>query len=381
MAKELRRIVYDPNDIPQPTFAGSILWVGLFFLPVPLMLLVHWYFQQQPQTSVWLRILSVLTFGDWRLGLVAAITFSAFTALVAWLMRSESRIAELVQALTDNAGLRGWTLPALIVMPLVSIPLLLLRKMGIVELTLVAGVEAALASARTINRFPPEEVDLVPANLTVEEELKKGKGTMVNYSWSFKPTPLATPQSLSLRVAFCAERIEQAREFDHSIVRDEDLVRFVGESLKMPEVFAIVSSLHEEHEKRRWTPFQRATNVLEFLASFKADESGNGLPVRLAIEALYEKTGTTGDLVVTAATLMRALGKTVPDAVLVVRGDGKEVALGIAGAGEMPKEMHGFEHEGEVYFFCLPKRIGSKWQWHVGQRLAGWESIRILRLP
>ncbi len=382
MANELRRIIYDPNDVPHPTFAGSILWVGLFFLPLPLMLLVHWYFQQQPQTSIWLRLLSVLTFGDWRVGLIAAITFSACVALVAWLMRSESKIAELVQACTDNAGLRGWTLTTIIVTPLVSILLILLRKMGVVELVLVSGVEAALASARTLERFPPEEVDLVPADLMVEvEELKKGKGATVNFSWSFAPNLLASPESLSLQIAFNTERIEQAREIDRRIVRDEDLLRFIAVSLKMPEIFAIASLLHEEHEKRHWSPFQRAMNVLALVASFKVDEFGNGLPNRLAIETLYEKTGTAGDLVITAATLLRALGRTVPDTVLVVRGDGKAVALGIAGAGEMPKEMQGFEHEGEVYFFCLPQRIESKWQWHTGQRIAGWESIRIIRLP
>jgi hypothetical protein len=86
-------------------------------------------------------------------------------------------------------------------------------------------------------------------------------------------------------------------------------------------------------------------------------------------------------LVIAAATLLRALGKSVPEAVLIVRGDGQAVALGIAGAGEMPKEFHGFEHEGEVWFFCLPQRKVNRWQWHVGQRLSDWEEIRILRLP
>ncbi|MDW8027433.1 MAG: hypothetical protein RMK94_03470 [Armatimonadota bacterium] len=382
MANELRRIIYDTSDVPHPTFLGGVLWVGLFFLPLPLMLLVHWYFGQQPPASIWFRLLSVLTFGDWRVGLVAFVTFSACVAFIAWMMRNEDKIAELVQACTDNAGLKGWTLPALIIMPIISIPLILLRKMGIVELTLVAGVEAALASARTIKRFPPEEVDLVPADLSTHvEELKKGKGMMVNFNWSFQPNPFATPESLSLQVAFSVEGLERAREIDHSIVRDEDLLRFVGVCLKMPEIFAIATLLHEEHQKRRWTPFQCTMNVLAMVENFAADEPDKGLPNRLPIETLYEKKGTTGDLVVAVATLLRALSRTVPETVLVVRGDGQAVALGIAGAGEMPKDMRGFEHEGEVYFFCLPQRVGSRWQWHVGQRLSGWESIRILRLP
>ncbi|MFN3422424.1 MAG: hypothetical protein ACK40X_11950, partial [Armatimonadota bacterium] len=98
-------------------------------------------------------------------------------------------------------------------------------------------------------------------------------------------------------------------------------------------------------------------------------------------ETLHERAGTSSDLVIAAATLLQALGETVPKAVLVVSSDRQSVALGIAGAGELPRTFHGFEYAGEIYFFCLPQRIGNRWQWHVGQRLPGWENIRTLPLP
>ena len=380
MERDLRRIIYDETDVPRPILAGGVLWVLLFFFPIPLMLLVHWFLRQQPPASTWLRLISVLTFGDWWTGLVGIATFSACIGLVAWLMQTSDEVRKFVQSVTDDAGLLGLRLPTLITTPLLTISLMLLRKMGVVELALMSGVEIALASAKTVNRFPEETVDLVPSDLLVDvEQLKKGQGEIVTFVWEFAPEPHAGKEIFTLKVAFSAERLEQARESDHSVNSDADLQRFVHSGLQMPEIFALASLLHEEHQKHRWTPFQRAINVLSILESFAVEEEN--LPKRLPIETLYERAGTSSDLVIAAATLLRALDKTVPEAVLVVSSDGKGVALGIAGAGELPKTFHGFEHAGEIYFFCLPQRFGNRWQWHVGQRLPGWENIRILPLP
>lgn len=380
MEQDLRRIIYDETDVPGPTLAGGVLWVLLFFLPIPLMLLVHWFFQKQPSASIWLQLLSVLTFGDWRVGLVGIVTFGACIGLVAWLMQTSDEVRKFVQAVTDDAGLLGLRLPTLIVTPLLTVPMILLRKMGVVELALMSGVEIALASAKTVNRFPEETVDLVLNDLLVEvEQLRKGQGEVVTFAWEFAPEPFASKESFTLQVAFSTERLEQAKEADHSVNSDADLLRFVHTGLKSPEIFALASLLHEEHQKRRWTPFQRTMNVLSMLESFAVEE-GN-LPKRLPIETFYERAGTSSDLVIAAATLLRAMGETVPEAVLVVNKDSQSVALGIAGAGELPKTFQGFEHAGEIYFFCLPQPIGNRWQWHVGQMLRGWENIRIFPLP
>ncbi len=57
--KGLREIIYDPQDVPSPVFAGTLLWVVLFFFPLPLMLIIHWWLNQQPETTVWLRASSI----------------------------------------------------------------------------------------------------------------------------------------------------------------------------------------------------------------------------------------------------------------------------------------------------------------------------------
>jgi hypothetical protein len=143
----LREIVYDPEHVPPPTFAGTILWVALFFFPVPLMLLIHWWLHNQPETTFWLRLVSFITGLDWRVAVAAAVTFSACLGLAFWLIRNfaDPNLIEFVQSITDKAGLEEWQGRLLWIAPLVIVPLLLLRKVGIVELALLGAVEGGTA--------------------------------------------------------------------------------------------------------------------------------------------------------------------------------------------------------------------------------------------
>jgi hypothetical protein len=375
----LRTILYDPKDLPSPTFAGGVLWVALFFLPLPLMLLVHWWLRQQPSTDLWLTLLNALTGWDWRMGVIASLTFTGCCGLVYAALRflAEPKVTELVQSVTDSAGLENWQRQLFWVAPIVFTPLLLLRKMGAIELALLSGAEIALWSARKIQRFPEEPVELVPVDLQMEvERLRSLQGELVAYEWTFQPEPYEPAESLSLQIAFNPERLEQARQRPHERKTDGDWHRFAAADLTTPEILALAQQLHELHEDRRWTPFQRCQNVLALLAHFESDDEGE-LP-RFAIETLYEKRGTANDLVLAAFTLLKALKETVPEVVLVLSGDRTKAGLGIAGAEDFPEQFQGFRHGGRTFFFAYPERQNAAWRWHIGALTGEWQPITIL---
>jgi len=379
----LRAIVYDPRDVPPPTFAGTILWVALFFFPVPLMLLIHWWLHNQPETTFWLRLVSFITGLDWRVAVAAAVTFSACLGLAFWLIRNfaDQNLIEFVQSITDKAGLEGWQRSLFWIAPLVIVPLFLLRKVGIVELALLGAVEVALLSTQRIQRFPKEEVNLVPPELAAEvEQLLKLVGEVVSYSWFFAPVPEGSPENFSAQIAFNPSRLDEARNRPHQRETDGDWLRFIRTDLQTPEIVALAKQLHDLHEKQHWTPFQRCRNVLALLESFEVDEDES--VTRFPLEALYERKGNEGDIIVTAITLLKALNGTVPEAVLVMSSDRRRVGLGIEGAEDVPENLQGFKHGGRTFFFVTLREEEEqgikRWRWSWQTLPNEWQPISVL---
>ncbi len=378
MERNLRAIEYDASETPNPTFAGGVLWVLLLFFPVPLMLLLNWWLHHQPNLTVWL--LQLLTGMDWRMGVAGALTFSACVGLVALLLRyySDPQLITFLQGVTDKAGLQGLDRRIIFLAPVLILPLVLLRKMGMTELALLIGVEATLQAAKAFTRFPRPKVNLVPADLMVEvEPLLKLQGEVVTYTWEFQPTPFEPSQSFERQLAFNLERLQKASERPRQRQTDGDWLRFASADRQTPELFALASQLHTEiFEKQFWTPFHRFLNLLALLSTFAYDDS----KPRYALETLYEKAGSENDLVIAVANLLPIFQTTMPEAVLVLSQDKSRVGLGIAGDGSFPEAWQGFNHEGRLYFFVVPEWRGNRWHWHIGNLLENWQPITVFPL-
>jgi len=381
----LREILYDPHDVPSPVFAGIVLWVALFFFPLPLLLLIHWWLHQQPETTVWLRLVSAITGLDWRVAVAAAVTSGICLGLAVWLIRNlaDPSLIEFVQSITDRAGLERWQREILWIAPAVIVPLVLFRKAGIIELALLAGVESALAATKRIERFPREEINLVPADLAAEvEQLRKLQGDVVTYSWSFAPIPERQPENFSLQIAFNPSRLGEVEQRPRQRETESDWIRFIRTDLGTPEVVALAAALNEIHEERKWTPFQRCRNVLALLESFDADEKA-GKP-KFALETFHERCGSAGDIIVAAITLLKALKETVPEVVLVMDRDRRNVGLGIAGAEDMPESFQGFTFGGRTYFFVALQMVEvdgvKKWRWSWQPVPERWHPITVLNV-
>jgi hypothetical protein len=381
----LREILYDPHDVPSPVFAGIVLWVALFFFPLPLLLLIHWWLHQQPETTVWLRLVSAITGLDWRVAVAAAVTSGICLGLAVWLIRNlaDPNLIEFVQSITDRAGLERWQREILWIAPAVIVPLVLFRKAGIIELALLAGVESALAATKRIERFPREEINLVSADLAAEvEQLRKLQGDVVTYSWSFAPIPERQPENFSLQIAFNPSRLDEVEQRPRQRETESDWLRFIRTDLGTPEVVALAAALNEIHEERKWTPFQRCRNVLALLESFDADEKAE--KPKFALETFYERCGSAGDIIVAAITLLKALKETVPEVVLVMDRDRRNVGLGIAGAEDMPESFQGFTFGGRTYFFValqMDEVDGVKrWRWSWQTVPEQWHPIIVLNV-
>jgi hypothetical protein len=381
----LREILYDPHDVPSPVFAGIVLWVALFFFPLPLLLLIHWWLHQQPETTVWLRLVSAITGLDWRVAVAAAVTSGICLGLAAWLIRNlaDPNLIEFVQSITDRAGLERWQREILWIAPAVIVPLVLFRKAGIIELALLAGVESALAATKRIERFPREEINLVPADLAAEvEQLRKLQGDVVTYSWSFAPIPERQPENFSLQIAFNPSRLDEVEQRPRQRETESDWLRFIRTDLGTPEVVALAAALNEIHEERKWTPFQRCRNVLALLESFDADETVE--KPKFALETFYERCGSAGDIIVAAITLLKALKETVPEVVLVMDRDRRNVGLGIAGAEDMPESFQGFTFGGRTYFFVALRMVEvdgiKRWRWSWQTVPEWWHPITVLNV-
>jgi hypothetical protein len=381
----LREILYDPHDVPSPVFAGIVLWVALFFFPLPLLLLIHWWLHQQPETTVWLRLVSAITGLDWRVAVAAAVTSGICLGLAVWLIRNlaDPSLIEFVQSITDRAGLERWQREILWIAPAVIVPLVLFRKAGIIELALLAGVESALAATKRIERFPREEINLVPADLATEvEQLRKLQGDVVTYSWSFAPIPERQPENFSLQIAFDPSRLGEVEQRPRQRETESDWIRFIRTDLGTPEVVALAAALNEIHEERKWTPFQRCRNVLALLESFDADETVE--KPKFALETFYERCGSAGDIIVAAITLLKALKETVPEVVLVMDRDRRNVGLGIAGAEDMPESFQGFTFGGRTYFFVALQMVEvdgvKKWRWSWQPVPERWHPITVLNV-
>jgi hypothetical protein len=381
----LREILYDPHDVPSPVFAGIVLWVALFFFPLPLLLLIHWWLHQQPETTVWLRLVSAITGLDWRVAVAAAVTSGICLGLAVWLIRNlaDPSLIEFVQSITDRAGLERWQREILWIAPAVIVPLVLFRKAGIIELALLAGVESALAATKRIERFPREEINLVPADLAAEvEQLRKLQGDVVTYSWSFAPIPERQPENFSLQIAFNPSRLGEVEQRPRQRETESDWLRFIRTDLGTPEVVALAAALNEIHEERKWTPFQRCRNVLALLESFDADEKAE--KPKFALETFYERCGSAGDIIVAAITLLKALKETVPEVVLVMDRDRRNVGLGIAGAEDMPESFQGFTFGGRTYFFVALQMVEvdgvKRWRWSWQTVPERWHPITVLNV-
>jgi hypothetical protein len=381
----LREILYDPHDVPSPVFAGIVLWVALFFFPLPLLLLIHWWLHQQPETIVWLRLVSAITGLDWRVAVAAAVTSGICLGLAVWLIRNlaDPNLIEFVQSITDRAGLERWQREILWIAPAVIVPLVLFRKAGIIELALLAGIESALAATKRIERFPREEINLVPADLAAEvEQLRKLQGDVVTYSWSFAPIPERQPENFSLQIAFNPSRLGEVEQRPRQRETESDWIRFIRTDLGTPEVVALAAALNEIHEERKWTPFQRCRNVLALLESFEADETVE--KPKFALETFHERCGSAGDIIVAAITLLKALKETVPEVVLVMDRDRKNVGLGIAGAEDMPESFQGFTFGGRTYFFVELQMVEvdgvKRWRWSWQPVPERWHPITVLNV-
>jgi hypothetical protein len=359
--------------------------VALFFFPLPLLLLIHWWLHQQPETTVWLRLVSAITGLDWRVAVAAAVTSGICLGLAVWLIRNlaDPSLIEFVQSITDRAGLERWQREILWIAPAVIVPLVLFRKAGIIELALLAGVESALAATKRIERFPREEINLVPADLAAEvEQLRKLQGDVVTYSWSFAPIPERQPENFSLQIAFNPSRLGEVEQRPRQRETESDWLRFIRTDLGTPEVVALAVALNEIHEERKWTPFQRCRNVLALLESFDADETVE--KPKFALETFHERCGSAGDIIVAAITLLKALKETVPEVVLVMDRDRRNVGLGIAGAEDMPESFQGFTFGGRTYFFVALQMVEvdgvKKWRWSWQPVPERWHPITVLNV-
>jgi len=379
MRSDTEEIIYHANDLPAPMTLGAMLWVAVGFLPLPLALLLHWLMHRMPDWARWRSLLSAYDAVTLlALALTAAVGFGA--ALFALRQTSDSLLRARLQSCVDSAGLESWQLLLfLIALPIVLI-LAIVRAAGALELGLLTAIALSVLTARRIKRYPRPAVNLVPAELAAEvEPLRKQQGHPVAYQWSFTPTPESTPELLSLTVAFSPTRLEEARERPRERQSEGDWLRYLQADLMTPEIVALAAELHDLHEKKEWTPFQRCRNLLALLESFQADATGAS--PRFAIETLYERQASPADLAVAAYTLLRALRETVPQAALVLRNDNSEAGIGIAGAEEFPDSFRGFFHEGTAYLFVKPELTrdhrGLRWVWRPIPE--DWGAIRVIR--
>ena len=82
--------------------------------------------------------------------------------------------------------------------------------------------------------------------------------------------------------------------------------------------------------------------------------------------------------------MLKALKETVPEVVLVMDKDKKDVGLGIAGAEDMPESFQGFTYDGRTYFFVelqMTDEGGSKrWRWSWRPVPEEWHPIKVLKV-
>lgn len=376
---ESEEITYHATDLPAPITVGAMLWVAIGFFPLPLALLIHWLMHRMPEWARWLRSLAAYD-GAALVAVLLTATVGFGLALLALRQTSDPPLMARLQSCVDSAGLESWQLLLfLTALPIVLI-LAIVRAAGALELGLLTAIALSVLTARRIKRYPRPAVNLVPAELAAEvEPLRKQQGHPVAYQWSFTPTPESAPELLSLTVAFSPTRLEEARERPRERQSEGDWLRYLQADLMTPEIVALAAELHDLHEKKGWTPFQRCRNLLALLESFQADATGAS--PRFAIETLYEQQASPADLAVAAYTLLRALRETVPQAALVLRNDNSEAGIGIAGAEEFPDSFRGFFHEGTAYLFVKPELTrdhrGLRWVWRPIPE--DWGAIRVIR--
>ncbi|MGQ9657552.1 MAG: hypothetical protein ACUVV1_06570 [Fimbriimonadales bacterium] len=361
---DTHEILYQADDMPSPLTMGALLWVALGFLPLPIVLLMHWLLHGMPNWERWCRLLSaydVLSFVA-PLG-TAVLAFGA--ALIILRQRGDAPLIERIQSYADATGLESWQQRLWWVALPTTVILVLMGVAGPVEIALLMAIACGVLTARRLKRFPRTQVDLVPAALASEvEPLRRLQGLEVRYQWRFTPTPESAPELLSLTLAFSPTRLDAARDRPRQRDSENDWLRFLQADRATPEIVALAAGLDELHDKYRWTPFQRCCNVLALLQSFTVDA---GAQPRFAIETLHDQQASPQDLAITAYALLRALGETVPHAVLVLRNDGSEAGIGIAGAEELPDSFRGFHHAGSAYLFVRPMMVGEpralRWVW------------------
>jgi len=390
--KLLRSIVYPEGLQPSPFVLALVLWAGLLFL-VPLAPLLQFLLAGRPPFPRWLAELSKfspidLTFAEVVLGLWVLLVLLLWLLIFLYLQRAGERerpLREMLLALSDCTSLQRIERWLFLGAPILAVISFLLRREASVEAVLAGGIVLSLVlGSRALPRFPRQEETLLPYSSEELEELfaqPEGNGVVkIEYHWFFKEHPYLTPsptQHFRFTIPFDESHYQAALEKDHTVHTMYDYARIAIEDFTSPEVVMVAAKLKEIHEVYGYSRFQQACNVLAFTAQFRyaydRDTKGVEEYPRYPVEMLWDREGDCECHALLAGTLLRLLGL---DVILLgidfAEGPG-HVAVGIAGADDMPAELQFYLFEGKRYFYCeatppagVTSAESGEWGWSIG---------------
>ena len=145
-------------------------------------------------------------------------------------------------------------------------------------------------------------------------------------------------------------------------------LRFAGEwnryaECEMPEVRELANAFARLHQGQKWTTFNQAFNVLQFVQAcipygYDRDTTGHEDWARYPIETLVDGTGDCEDVAILCAAVIARLGFRV---VLLLYP--RHLAFGVAGADRLKGEYVVDPASGLKYFYGEATHQG----WHLGQ--------------
>jgi predicted transglutaminase-like cysteine proteinase len=382
-------IVYPPTAKADPFLPGLGLW-ALFLFAVPLLPLAY-YLVLRPRypepLSPWTGRLSLAEIYAGLAGVVLfvlAILAMRFLSMgVEDVGEQEAETGSVLLEVTDSTGLQAWDMTLIFGPPLLLVMLLVLGAAGPLELLLCGLIPAAVVlGSRPLPRFPEAKGAVLPYS---DEELKKlfekpeGVPVQVEYRWRFKEHPylaVSPEKEFKFSIPFTRAHYEAALEKPHAVHDPFDYARFPREDFTSPELVMVAAKLKEIHAEQGYSRFQQVGNVLAFTHQFAyaGDEDTKGAEEypRYPVEMLWDREGDCECHAILAAALLALLGF---DTVLLVldfeKGPG-HVAVGVAGADDLPPDLAFYELGGKRYFYCEPTPPvtgpdGRKhWRWEIG---------------
>ena len=178
------------------------------------------------------------------------------------------------------------------------------------------------------------------------------------YRWQYRPKGGKTEFEQVVRVDFSKERYE----YYHGLPRFEGHWNKYAE-IEIPEIRQLASEFQRLLEKRNWSTYNQANNVMKFIQtcipySSDMDTTGHQDWARYPIETLVEGTGDCEDVAILCASVLARLGFSV-----ILLCYPNHLAFGVAGADELSGDYIVDAKTGRKYFYGEATAKG----WHLGQ--------------